>query len=130
MRESDITQPLLDKCKQIAEHWRMEIYHGCWAGWNSDDGLDLVATKLGVALLNKTKKLSWFPIPSVSDCESRLEEAGLMFKSERQFPSMKHEVYLEWIPTWNSPQLSTNRFVGSTLHLALLSALLKVLKND
>ena len=30
MKREDITQPVIDKCKQIAKHWRMDIYEGTW----------------------------------------------------------------------------------------------------
>ena len=76
MKEKDITPEVIKLSKEIAELYRMEIYKGCWVGWSSDDGLDLVTTELGVAFLNKSEKRLWFPIPLISDCLEKLRELG------------------------------------------------------
>ena len=112
MKESDITQPVIDKCKQISEHWRMEIYVGCWIIC-SYLKMDVVVLHHGVSIY----KGELIPIPSISDCLEKLRELRAL--------SAFGGGATKAITAFLMGQITITK-----LHESLLSALLEVLKND
>ena len=86
MQEKDITTPIIDKCKELAKHWRMEIYEGCWVHLEEwEEKIFLVTEVNGEDI--EVSGFHWistrgffsgedFPIPSISDCLEKLRELG------------------------------------------------------
>jgi hypothetical protein len=125
MKKSDITQPVIDKCKQIAEYWRMEIYEGCWYV-----DIDLVR-------LWQLKEIPSFPsevfsIPSISDCLEKLREGRwIAFHVYWGIFAKKFVVEIQHYPPTGTTSMiiKKHQHTSESLHEALLSALLEVLKE-
>ncbi len=127
MKESDITQPVIDKCKQIAEYWRMEIYEGCWIVlWNGQIKLIDCESKEDLDEDGYSDK-DLTPIPSISDCLEKLDELGWVVWVGNADDS---EVKSPWVcHIYKIDEYKEENYGDNPLE-ALLSALLEVLKND
>ena len=137
MREKDITKEVIRLSKEIAEHWRMEIYVGCW--------ICLIQIKRGKKKFNPelvdgkifwidkdTKQLYWgsfgeihkedIPIPSISDCLEKIRELGYCMRLEDQPDFYEFGIWddVEYAP------IATG--ADQNLHQCILSALLEVVK--
>ena len=136
MRKADITTPIIEKCEQLAKHWRMEIYEGCWVevtigrktvchtvGYIGEDALYRVNT--GLALFHVARADELLPIPSISDCLEKLRELNW-------YPEMawitEPRVRIDYLCSGKSSQVIQIK-QGDTLHEALLSALLEAVKK-
>jgi len=125
MKKSDITQPIIDKCKQLAEHWRMEIYVGCW-----------IVTNFGTKLIIKhpteiphfRNRGDFTPIPSIWDCLEKLRELGFKAIIHFDYPGDEPMVDAFWFRA--IPPLLKSHKKSPSFHEALLSALLEVLTNE
>ena len=121
MKESQITPRVIKLSKEIAGHWRMEAYEGCWLFYVQNQQLTLaqISTQADV------KELGFIPIPSISDCLEKLRE--LKWCIEISW-IMEPRVRLDYVqPKEESKTIKTT---GDTLHEALLSALLEVLRKE
>ncbi len=129
MKKPDITQPVIDKCKQIAEYWRMEIYEGSWIleAWH---GMALVKWSpylVSDISLMPHRKNERIPIPSISDCLEKLRELNdIHFTIDSDARGWAVAIVHPFHPKFNA---EIHDFEGDTLHEALLSALLAVLKK-
>jgi len=137
MKESDITTPVIDKCKQLAEHWRMEIYEGCWVSVeHMGSTLELIIGSDKPRADGKDNRDLFsggncIPIPTFSDCLDKLRELGCPL----EIKPIKVQKW-KWRLTWGEPYKIKKPWGGitnckdiSALHEALLSALLEVLKS-
>ena len=132
MNKKHIMPEIIELSKELANYWRMPIYEGCWVCviqvkkggekfnrklidgktfWIDKDTRQLYCWSLG-----KIHENDYFPIPSISDCISKL---------------------IELDPEWRTAAIVAN-FHGVLMgnipldewHLALLSVLLEVLKEE
>lgn len=148
MEEKDITQPVIDKCKQIALHWRMEIYEGCGvAVWNGS--LKKITCVGIIAELDEKEKEIWIrsngknehhywnnleggwliSIPSISDCLTRLEELNFIWYFQRN-DDETCELLIYPLANFITPKYRKNHFKEKTKHLVALSALFEVSKGE
>ena len=138
MKESDITQPVIEKCKEIAKHWRMEIYEGCWV---LHGGLvKLVFLKRGqfIYIITGEEKLMVVdgdvtPIPSISDCLRKLDSVGMIVYNSGQWEQgIDHhdlpDVWMLVIRKRYGNKSSEIEIKSKSLHEALLSALLEAVE--
>jgi len=134
MKEQEITPKVIELAKEIARHWRMEIYEGCWIVWN-DNVINLVTDEHTLKFLLRTESriLHYVPIPSISDCLEKLRELGYesMNLQRRPFRSSwminiwdkeSHNLEVDTIKRWRNK--------GETLHEVLFSVLLEALKEE
>ncbi len=124
MKESDITQPVIDKCKQITELWRMEIYKGCWVEINTNVYLvNRAESKIyqtGNTIWNKKDGI---PIPSISDCLEKLQERQEImpeYYNKKHFDRSLLNIFKNYIK---------GEFTVEKVHYWLLTALLEVLRG-
>ena len=137
MRKSDVSQPVIDKCRELAEHWRMGIYEGCWVAraisgdlsgtreykiyqvtWLLHKGFQVINTTHGL----EDMPIEYYPIPSISDVLSKLKEMKILdieLIQEGDF----------WTVWFFSDEEHPKGKTCNTLHEALLSALLEILKG-
>ena len=134
MEESDITQPVIDKCKQITEYWRMEIYEGCWVisqrkEWKNVSDIEMKAdiTDDSIVLIDNVSKVQipslTIPIPSISDCLEKLRE--LNYKYGIEYDHDGHWIHIHG----GKEEWYSANFDHQDAHIALLSALLEVLRK-
>ena len=135
MKESDITQPVIEKCKEIAKHWRMEIYVGCWIcliqikrgkkKFNPElvDGkifwIDKDTRQLYWGSFGEIHKKEYIPIPSISDCLEKLRELEVE-------PDISIDANGSTYLQYDDP---LKMYLYDSCHEALLSALLEVVKK-
>ena len=137
MKKSDITLKIIELAKKIAELWRMEIYVGCWILDN--DGKPALLEKVykddkfmggygsHIRYFSKSNP-KIYPIPSISDCLEKLKELGLRYI----FHAWElNEVYVQIISDKAKDVIiDQQETCFTTLHEALLSALLEVLQKQ
>ena len=118
MREKDITKEVIRLSKEIAEHWRMEIYEGCWFV----SGLDGQPILYKDILYDPDYKKPDIPIPSISDCLEKIRELGYCMRLEDQPDFYEFGIWddVEYAP------IATG--ADQNLHQCILSALLEVVK--
>lgn len=119
MKESDITQPVIDKCKQIAKLWGMEIYEGCWCILRWQEPF-LIVDEL---LAQWADEQGAIPIPSISDCLEKLGERQKFmpdYYNKKDFDRSLLNIFKYYI----KGELTVEK-----VHCWLLTALLEVLKN-
>ena len=136
MKKQSITKEVIRLARKIAEYWRMEIYEGCWVLRRGEvpDNPVLVDKEI-INLLNDVGygDEDITIIPSISDCEQKLVELGYEFMNLMRRPfkdpwmvkvwdAESHDLDADTIKRWDNK--------GETLHEALLSTLLEVLKNE
>ena len=139
MKQSDITPEVIRLSKEIAKHWRMDIYKGCWVyeDWDKiDEQTDVGLVQWADGEMFYTtgskmdnKKDGVTPIPSISDCLEKLRELGWyvetmhnrLFFTNTQDHRWDVEIAMEEGKFFNDTVTQ-----GKTLHEALLSALLEV----
>jgi len=123
VKESDIMQPIIDKCREIAKYWRMELYEGCWIRVANKTRLvisiigEYFFTNESYTLGNpQFKTKSGFPILSIYDCLEKIYNSSCPFGTfitlEKRFKD------------WSSAVITTKE-----LHETLLSVLLEVLRE-
>ena len=136
MKQSDITPKIIELSKQIAEYWKMEIYEGCWVNISRDDTQKIVlATKVNCLGfywrspdMNDFRFFACpedFPIPSISDALEKLRELDWCIEMTY---ICEPKIELNYVK--GGERFKQIKAEGNTLHEALLSALLEVLKND
>ena len=123
MKQSDITPKIIDLSKRIAEHWRMEIYEGCW-----------------YVLKNSSILGCWFSwgdraytdeivlIPSIEDVLEKLDDLGFMWNFQRTDKG-DYQFHIYPLPTWVVPKYRKNYFETKDKHETVLLALLEVLRK-
>jgi len=149
MKQSDVSQPIIDKCKELAKYWRMKIYEGCWVmvrgdeDWEithpvNDDGFTLILFDTHWSLVAgalyhdelPNAYREYFLIPSISDCLEKLYNQHFrvyISGPHYNYPENNNEWYsVEVIDMEDSEDTLTTICVPS-LHEALLSALAGVL---
>lgn len=152
MKESDITPEVIKLSKEIAKLWKLEIYRGCWYH-NSRDGklhcwggsFSIPSEELEFNLQemlpkDKPEPLRITPIPSISDCVEKLRKLGWFIWQIWERGKEPKELS-DWVIQITKAIESGEYVFGyrmkehcklieaSTLHKALLSALLEVLKK-
>ncbi len=137
MEESQITPEVIKLSKQIVEHWRIEIYGGCWLTKDSKSALKTLALVTGTdkwriyfyelnwgnTSNHKNKMDEWFPIPSISDCLEKLRERSEFmpdYYNKKHFDRSLLNIFKNYIK---------GEFTVEKVHYWLLSALLEVLKS-
>jgi len=137
MKKQSITKEVIRLARKIAEYWRMEIYEGCWVYIRKKLRIIRnVYLDLGYYFTGRDEQWtikSGLPIPTISDCEQKLVELGYEFMNLMRRPfkdpwmvkvwdAESHDLDADTIKRWDNK--------GETLHEALLSTLLEVLKNE
>ena len=118
MRKEEITQEIIEKAKELAEYWRMEIYEGCWVYDKLDNVLDLVFGGRKYWFDRGFLKTETFiPIPSISDCLEKLRE----LKPKSPVRMKVSIAVLEYL---------MNKTTFAKFYKTTISAILEVLKND
>ena len=144
MKQSDITPGVIELSKELAEHWRMEIYRGCWIickdtnrpylievveEWeNKDISYDLSEgdgiTTEPISSFKEHIDEFFIPIPSISDCLDKLRELGFKVRISEIRSDRPHVCKL-----YDLDGFSVATFTRNSTHEALLSALLEVVKK-
>ena len=143
MKQSDITERIIELSREIAKYWRMEIYEGCWIYdeveerlvlFGKDTQLILNGKLLTYSLLIKsdtTKELAqvtsgkFFPIPSISDALGKLRELDWCIEMTY---ICEPKIELNYVK--GGERFKQIKAEGNTLHETLLSALLKMMKGE
>ena len=139
MKESDITPKIIEKSKELAEYWRMELAYGSWVAvhfsklglapllfdgeWSSGVPSDSLYHEKTMELFQKDK---WFPIPSISDCLEKLMELRLRYI----FHAWELDEILVSLIDDEKGDVTVDQMKATTLHEALLSALLEVVSHE
>ena len=142
MRKSDITTPIIDKCKELAKYWRMEIYEGCWVKASNGAIATVIykerdpctADLLGYYIFDGAAM--WYdlaplediiPIPSISDVLEKLKELGWRNYQFSIAENGRIEMHIIHVPFTFKKE--DEIIVQGTPLEALLSALIKVMKE-
>ena len=144
MKQSDITPEIIALSKRIAEKWRMGVHKGSWwqrTAENYPDELILIPDEGSAELFNDISKHErlhhhGFPIPSISDCLEKLMEfnfnaydwSSRICKKRKLSLTIFRDNFYEC----DDGELVNHflEFEGTTLHEALLEALLTVLEGS
>ena len=131
MKQSDITPESIKLSKQIAEFWRMEIYEGCWVSKKvrklvtKDEKIickEIWKTRLYNGRTTIIKEGECFPIPSISDVLTRLQELDYILSIWQRGDKM-------FAVTASRPMGMGRSKTSESLYVALLQSLLSVLKG-
>jgi len=140
VKESDITPKIIEKSKELAEYWRMELAYGSWVAvhfsklglapllfdgeWSSGVPSDSLYHEKTMELFQKDK---WFPIPSISDCLEKLRELSISIHlSDTARVNIEDVEYFNGSYVVRGIKFRKYWFLNNP-HEALLSALLEVL---
>jgi hypothetical protein len=140
MKESEITPEIIQLSKEVAEYWRMEIEPGHWVYLECPD-TDTVLWLVGATDIFKERELELeshgtrecayiMPeeatlIPSISDCLEKLEGLFGIIQIAINYPKKGGAVIV-----FDDDCEGMHGFFGDTLHEALLSTLLEILKQN
>ena len=128
MKKSDITPQILEKCKELAEFWRMKLYYGAWV-YTSDVCLVRDEECL-VFYRNIITEGRGFPIPDIADILQKLHCCGYTnLTIESDFDDGERWRVLLIEPLLMGFDEEKHEFSDSSLLLALLSALLEAIKQ-
>ena len=133
MKQSNITPKIIELSKQIAEHWRMKFYIGCWIEDDMKNLALIEKIERDISTAGYRDSNRWFsvdnpditPIPSIEDCLERLREQGLYI---RLIVAIEGKVSVGKIG--QQPFFETEVIWENEIHEALLTALLEVLKGE
>jgi len=128
MKEQDITPKVIELAKEIARHWRMEIYRGCWI-LTPDEFLlfeprDMFLDGVALRFTNGNYSKEWFSVPSISDCLEKLREHA------NENITIFIDTSMIWFVTLDMHTQKKKTNQSKSLHEALLFALLEVLKVE
>ena len=132
MNQQQITDEVKRLAKEIAKYWRMEIYKGCWVKIGGK--IQLVSNcnnnyfYTGCNYVKNqwtNRKGSGIPIPSISDCLEKLRELKLRYI----FHAWGLDKILVSLIDDEKGCVIVDQVEAPTLHEALLSALLEVVKK-
>lgn len=157
MKESDITPEIIAKAKEIAEHWRMEIYEGCYFAVESskkDDWEGIDAKIFTPPEIYMTKNIGggrYYGYASPENgCGSVFSEdphdyclpdkwfpipsISDCLEKLREFAEENIQIFIDasliWFVTINAFSKKSKVTESKNLHEALLTALLSVLKEQ
>lgn len=144
MKQSDITPEVIRLSKELAEHWRMEIYEGCWIArgmgrdlsgeyyykayqvtWLLHKGFQIIDTVHGL----QEAPIKYIPIPSISDCLKKLREFSDYWRKLEEVEGNTEVTHLvtHFLCGYG---FTKTQLALQELHKDLLSALLEVLKEQ
>jgi len=136
MKKQDITFEIVDLAEQIAKHWKMEIYRGCWIKIGGEVQLitstcdDYFFTGCN-CFKNRwaNRKGSGVPIPSISDVYSLVNSKGYTIDAIQDHDNMVNKQFNE-VNIIHTNLTEGWRGIGKNIHEAFLGALLAMFQGE